>query len=150
MKKKNIYQNSLNILSQAGLKPYQQKKNEKYMNLKQIKHFKIILETWKKKNLKILSKNITNLQDKSINLPDPIDRASQEEEINLELKNRDREYKIITKINNTLKRIENFTFGYCKICDIEIGIKRLEAQPTANLCIDCKTLEELKKKQIYR
>ncbi|CUR53118.1 RNA polymerase-binding protein DksA [Buchnera aphidicola] len=149
MKKKN-FKNSLNLLFQAGLQPYKQKKNEKYMNLQQLKHFKIILETWKKKINKIITKNVFNIQDKSINLPDPIDRASQEEEINLELRNRDREYKIITKINNTLKRIENSTFGYCITCEIEIGIKRLEAQPIANLCIDCQTLSELKKKQIYR
>lgn len=148
--KKNIQKSSLNILKIAGLKPYILHENEEYMNKNQVKHFKKILETWKKEIMKIIQKNIFTLKEKNINLPDPIDRAVQEENFNLELRKRDREYKLIKKINDTLKRVENNVFGYCGICEIEIGIRRLEARPTAYLCIDCKTLAELRKKQRSR
>nr|WP_041750162.1 RNA polymerase-binding protein DksA [Buchnera aphidicola] len=148
--KKNPKKSSLNILSIAGLKPYILHKNEEYMNEAQIKHFKTILITWKKEITKTIQKNIFTIKNKNINLPDPIDRAAQEENFSLELRKRDREYKLIKKINDTLKRVENNTFGYCDICEIEIGIRRLEARPTAYLCIDCKTLAELRKKQISR
>ncbi|WP_075431822.1 RNA polymerase-binding protein DksA [Buchnera aphidicola] len=148
--KKKFQKSSLNILSIAGLKPYFLRKDEEYMNEMQIKHFKKILETWKKEVTKVIQKNIFIMKDKHINLPDPIDRAAQEENFNLELRKRDRDYKIIKKINETLKRVESNTFGYCGICEIEIGIRRLEARPTAYLCIDCKTLAELRKKQISR
>ncbi|NIH16655.1 MAG: RNA polymerase-binding protein DksA [Buchnera aphidicola (Periphyllus lyropictus)] len=147
MKKKNIKKSSLSILSIAGVNSYKKKKNEKYMNSKQINHFTIILETWKKQ----LNKNKINIYDiskKSSNFPDPIDRAVQEEEFNLELRNRERENTLIKKINITLKKIQEKEFGYCSFCGVEIGIKRLEARPTADLCIDCKTLEEIREKQI--
>lgn len=151
MKKKFFSsKSSLNILSIAGLKPYILKKNELYMNTLQIKHFQKILNTWKNEISKIIEKNIFNIKDKNINLPDPMDRATQEEIFNLELKKQDREYKLIKKINIALKKLENNIFGYCNICKIEIGIKRLEAQPIANLCIDCKILAEIKKKQITK
>lgn len=146
-KKKKIKQSSLSILSIAGVSSYQSKKHEKYMNPKQINHFKIILETWKKQ-LNKNKKNVYDLSKKSSNFPDPIDRAVQEEEFNLELRNQDRENKLIKKINSTLKKIQSKEFGYCASCGVEIGIKRLEARPTANLCIDCKTLEEIRDKQI--
>ena len=82
------------------------------------------------------------------NFPDPVDRAAQEEEFSLELRTRDRERKLIKKIEKTLKRIEDDDFGFCDCCGIEIGVKRLEARPTADLCIDCKTMAEIKEKQM--
>ncbi|WP_343187899.1 RNA polymerase-binding protein DksA [Buchnera aphidicola (Periphyllus koelreuteriae)] len=147
MNKKNKKRNSLSILSIAGVSSYKKKKNEKYMNNNQIKHFKKILETWKKQ-LNPDKKDLYYISKKSSNFPDPIDRAVQEEEFSLELRKRDRENKLIRKINSTLKKIQNKNFGYCSTCDVEIGIKRLEARPTAHLCIDCQTLEEIRDKQI--
>ncbi|WP_343184167.1 RNA polymerase-binding protein DksA [Buchnera aphidicola (Ceratovacuna keduensis)] len=147
-KKKKI--SSLSILSIAKVKPYKNKKNEKYMNKKQINHFKKILEAWKNQIEKKINYEKKNISKEQINFPDPIDRAVQEEEFNLKLQNNARNIKIIKKINNTLKKIELNDFGYCSSCDIKIGIKRLEARPTANLCIDCKTLSEIREKQIIK
>jgi DnaK suppressor protein len=146
-KNKNSKKSSLSILSLAGVKPYIKKKNEKYMNSNQINHFKKILEAWKKQ-LNKNKKNIYYMSKKSSNFPDPVDRAVQEEEFNLELLNQDRENKLIKKINYTLKKIQEKKFGYCSSCGVKIGIKRLEARPTAHLCIDCKTLEEIREKQM--
>ncbi|WP_343154429.1 RNA polymerase-binding protein DksA [Buchnera aphidicola] len=139
---------SLNVLSIAGLKPYQKKINEEYMNENQILHFKKILETWKNQLQFEVNHTLLYIQDKSTNFPDPIDRATQEEEFSLELRNRDRSRKLIKKIELTLKKIKNNEFGYCNSCGIEIGIRRLEARPTASLCIDCKTLAEIREKQM--
>ncbi|QTM69302.1 RNA polymerase-binding protein DksA [Buchnera aphidicola (Hormaphis cornu)] len=145
--KKTRKYSSLSILSIAGVLPYKEKKNEKYMNLSQINHFKKILKAWKNQLTSEIQQTTAYIQDESINFPDPVDRAVQEEEFNLTLRNRDREYKLINKIENTLKQIEINDFGYCNTCGVEIGIKRLEAQPIANLCIDCKTLSEIRQKQ---
>ncbi|NIH40962.1 MAG: RNA polymerase-binding protein DksA [Buchnera aphidicola (Periphyllus aceris)] len=146
-KNKNKKNTSLSILSIAGVCSYIKKKNEKYMNENQISHFKKILETWKKQ-LNKNKKDLYYMSKKSSNFPDPIDRAVQEEEFSLELRKRDRENKLIKKINITLKKIQNKNFGYCSTCGVEIGIKRLEARPTAHLCIDCQTLEEIRDKQM--
>ncbi len=142
--KKNI---SLNILDLAGIKPYKKKKNEKYMNNLQINHFKKILLTLHKQLTISSNKKYFNNKE-TINFPDPIDRAVQEEEFTFNLINKDREQKLINKIENTIKKINEKKFGYCETCGTKIGIKRLEAQPTANLCIDCKILSEIKEKQI--
>ncbi|BGI51080.1 MAG: RNA polymerase-binding protein DksA [Arsenophonus endosymbiont of Ceratovacuna japonica] len=139
---------SLSILTIARVEPYQEKQNEKYMNENQLIYFNRILKAWRDQLIKDVDRNVNNMQDKSVNFPDPIDRAVQEEEFNLELRNRDREYKLIKKIEKTLKKINNKDFGYCEICGIEIGIRRLEARPTASLCIDCKTLAEIREKQM--
>lgn len=88
------------------------------------------------------------MQDEASNFPDPTDRATQEEEFSLELRTRDRERKLLKKIENTLKKLETGDFGYCDSCGIEIGIRRLEARPTADFCIDCKTLAEIREKQM--
>lgn len=147
-RKKNKKTSSLNVLSIAGLKPYQKKIDEEYMNENQMWHFKKILKTWKNQ-LKIeINHTLLYIQDKSTNFPDPIDRAAQEEEFSLELRNRDRSRKLIKKIQETLKKIKDKDFGYCDSCGVEIGIRRLEARPTANLCIDCKTLAEIREKQM--
>lgn len=140
---------SLNVLKTAGVKPYQQEPHEKYMNTKQLLHFQCILKSWKDQLLKDIGYSTLRMKNAvSVNFPDPVDRAVQEEEFNIELRNRDRERKLIKKIESTLKKINMQDFGFCALCDIEIGIKRLEANPIAELCIDCKTLEEIKEKQM--
>ncbi len=145
MQKKNF---SLSLLNIAGVEPYKKKKNEKYMNNFQIKHFKkILIALYKQLTFNIKKKYLIKNKE-TINFPDPIDRAVQEEEFTFTLLNKDREKKLINKIENTIKKIKNKNFGYCDNCGTEIGIKRLEAQPTADLCIDCKILSEIKEKQI--
>ncbi|QJC29984.1 RNA polymerase-binding protein DksA [Enterobacteriaceae endosymbiont of Plateumaris sericea] len=148
MKKKNKILSSLNILSIAGVSPYEIEPKEEYMNKKQLLHFKKILQSWREQLINKDNHNISYIQDEVSKFPDPIDRATQEEEFNFELRNRDRERKLIKKIEMTLIKIKKNNFGYCQSCDIEIGLKRLEARPTANLCIDCKTLAEIREKQI--
>ncbi|XRX42460.1 MAG: RNA polymerase-binding protein DksA [Buchnera aphidicola (Eriosoma harunire)] len=147
-KTENMQRSSLSMLSIAGVTPYQEQKHEIYMNQKQITHFKKILTAWKNQLKNEVYRSISYMKDEATNFPDPIDRATQEEEFSLELRNRDRERKLIKQIENTLKKLNNNNFGYCESCNVEIGIKRLEARPTANLCIDCKTLEEIRKKQM--
>lgn len=141
---------SLNVLMLAGVKPYQQNCNEEYMSNSQLVHFRRILEAWKKQLINDIKQSVLHNKDDvvSINFPDPVDRAVQEEEFNIKLRNRDREYKLIQKIEKTLKKIDINEFGFCMLCAVEIGIRRLEARPTADLCIDCKTLEEIKEKQM--
>lgn len=147
-KKKKIKNSSLSILSIAGVNPYKEKLNEKYMNEFQLNHFKCILQAWNNQLKNEINKTVAYIQDEAFNFPDPIDRAVQEEEFNIKLRNRDRERRLIEKIKKTLKKIENKNFGYCESCFVEIGIKRLEARPTAELCIDCKILAEIREKQI--
>jgi DnaK suppressor protein len=139
---------SLSLLSVAGLEPYKEAKGEEYMNPKQLKHFKLILEAWLAQLKDEMGKTVSHMQDEAANFPDPADRATQEEEFSLELRARDRERRLIKKIEKTLKKIEIDDFGYCESCGVEIGIRRLEARPTADLCIDCKTLAELREKQM--
>jgi DnaK suppressor protein len=126
--------------------PYQAKKNEEYMNESQREHFQQILLDWKKRLEEEIEHTITHMQNEHLNLPDPNDRASQEEEFSLELRTRDRESKLLRKIGKALKRLANDDYGYCDSCGVEIGIRRLEARPTAELCIDCKQLEEQREK----
>ena len=95
-----------------------------------------------------VDRTVTHMKDEAANFPDPADRASQEEEFSLELRTRDRERKLIKKINDTIDKIESDDYGYCEACGIEIGIRRMEARPTATLCVDCKTLAEIKEKQV--
>lgn len=128
--------------------PYPLDNGEEYMNDSQKDHFKAILEEWKRQLMEEVDSTIHHLQEEAANFADPSDRASQEEEFSLELRTRDRERKLIKKINETIERIEEDDFGFCDACGIEIGIRRLEARPTASLCIDCKTLAEIKEKQI--
>lgn len=118
------------------------------MNAKQLGHFKIILEAWRNQLREEVDRTLSHMQDEAANFPDPVDRAAQEEEFSLELRARDRERKLIKKIEKTLQKIEEDDFGFCDSCGIEIGIRRLEARPTADQCIDCKTLAEIKEKQM--
>ena len=128
--------------------PYQAKPDEEYMNKKQLKHFQTILMNWKEELSQDLDKTVHTMQDEVTTFADPNDRASQESDMALELRNRDRERKLIKKIDDTLRNIEAEDYGYCEGCGVEIGLKRLEARPTATLCIDCKTLDEIREKQI--
>lgn len=131
-----------------GFTPYKEKKGEEYMNEAQQEHFRNLLLTWKKELMEEVDRTVSHMKDEAANFPDPADRASQEEEFSLELRTRDRERKLIKKIDSTLELIENEDYGYCDTCGIEIGIRRLEARPTATQCIDCKTLDEIREKQI--
>ncbi|MFC0117962.1 RNA polymerase-binding protein DksA [Pseudoalteromonas xiamenensis] len=143
-------QKKLGLLAQAGLEPYQEKPGEEYMNEAQLAHFKQILEAWRNDLRNEVDRTKTHMQDEAANFPDPVDRAAQEEEFSLELRARDRERKLIKKIEKTLQNIEDDDFGFCDSCGIEIGIRRLEARPTADQCVDCKTLAEIKEKQTGR
>ncbi|GIU03992.1 RNA polymerase-binding transcription factor DksA [Shewanella sp. c952] len=138
----------LGVLAIAGVEPYQEKPGEEYMNEEQSAHFKIILEAWRNQLREEVDRTLNHMQDEAANFPDPVDRAAQEEEFSLELRARDRERKLIKKIEKTLQKIEEEDFGFCDSCGIEIGIRRLEARPTADQCIDCKTLAEIKEKQM--
>ena len=124
-------------------------KNEKYMNKSQQKHFIFILNSWKQALESEQEKTEQLIQQDQSNFPDSLDRAAKEEEFMLELRKRERERKLILKIDLSLKDIEDDLYGYCETCGIEIGIKRLEARPTATQCIDCKTVDEIKEKQQF-
>ena len=130
--------------------PYVPKKGEEYMNARQLAHFRNILESLKADLLEDIERTVQTMQDEATVFADPNDRASQETDIAIELRNRDRERKLIKKIDDTIALIDNGDYGYCSACGVEIGIKRLEARPTASLCIDCKTLEEVREKQVAK
>ncbi|WP_300454350.1 RNA polymerase-binding protein DksA [Accumulibacter sp.] len=130
--------------------PYVPKAGEEFMNREQLDHFRGILETLKRQLMEDIERTVHTMKDEATVFADPNDRASQETDIAIELRNRDRERKLIKKIEETIDRIESGDYGYCAACGVEIGIKRLEARPTATLCIDCKTLEEVREKQIAK
>lgn len=144
----NMPNKTIGILALAGVQPYQEKPGEEYMNANQREHFKKILNAWRNQLREEVDRTVNHMQDEAANFPDPVDRAAQEEEFSLELRTRDRERKLIKKIEKTLKLIDEDDFGFCESCGIEIGIKRLEARPTADLCIECKTLAEIKERQM--
>ncbi|MGK0498637.1 MAG: DnaK suppressor protein [Oceanicoccus sp.] len=127
--------------------PYKTKKGEAYMSEKQCEHFRDILLAWKSDLMEEVDRTVSHMKDEAANFPDPADRATQEEEFSLELRTRDRERKLIKKIDSTINLIDADDYGYCEACGVEIGIRRLEARPTATQCIDCKTLDEIKEKQ---
>ena len=133
--------------------PYKNKKGENYMNDKQLAHFRKILEDIKLELGQDIDRTVHTMQDEATVFADPNDRASQESDMALELRNRDRERKLIKKINETIAKIDSIDsddYGYCDTCGIEIGLKRLEARPTATLCIDCKTLDEIRERQLAK
>ncbi len=127
---------------------YTPAENEEYMNDAQRQHLEQILIAWKQSLMEKVDDTVSQMKDEAANFPDPNDRASQEEEFSIELRTRDRERKLIKKIDESLELVWHEDFGYCEACGIEIGLPRLEARPTATLCIDCKTLSEIKEKQI--
>lgn len=130
-----------------GFEPYQAAAEEDYMNSGQEEHFRAILLAWKKSLMEEVDRTVHHMQDEATNFPDPNDRATQESEFSLELRTRDRERKLIKKIDEAITRLDNHEYGFCDACGVEIGVRRLEARPTATLCIDCKTLDEIREKQ---
>ncbi|KQB55146.1 molecular chaperone DnaK [Pseudomonas endophytica] len=137
-----------NTQSLSGFEPYVETKGEEYMGEPMRKHFTKILHKWKQDLMQEVDRTVDHMKDEAANFPDPADRASQEEEFSLELRARDRERKLIKKIDKTLQLIEDEEYGWCESCGVEIGIRRLEARPTADMCVDCKTLAEIKEKQV--
>ena len=131
-----------------GIAPYAEKRGEEYMNDNQIAHFRNILMAWKMELMEEVDRTVHHMQDDAANFPDPNDRATQESEFSMELRARDRERKLIKKIDESVHNLENDDYGYCEACGVEIGVKRLEARPTATLCIDCKILDEIREKQM--
>jgi DnaK suppressor protein len=136
------------VADDKGFKPYQPKRGEEYMNEGQQEHFRKILLSWKRELMEEVDRTVHHMQDEAANFPDPSDRATQESEFSLELRTRDRERKLIKKIDEALRSIESGDYGFCESCGVEIGIRRLEARPTATLCIDCKTLDEIRERQM--
>ncbi len=130
--------------------PYKLAKGEDYMSEKQLNHFREILTSVKDELMDDIERTVHTMQDEATSFADPNDRASQESDIALELRNRDRERKLIKKIDEALARIASGEYGYCDSCGVEIGLKRLEARPTATMCIDCKTLEEIRERQVAK
>jgi len=137
-------------LQHKTLPPYVPKKGEQYMNPRQRAHFRKMLEMLKEELLEDIDRTVQTMQEDATVFADPNDRASQESDIATELRNRDRERKLIRKIDETIARIDNGDYGYCDKCGVEIGLKRIEVRPTATLCIDCKTLDELRERQLAR
>lgn len=128
--------------------PYKIKKGEEYMNETQTDHFHNILGSWKRELMEEVDRTVSHMQDEAANFPDPNDRASQESDFTMELRTRDRERKLIKKIDESIDLLDSGDYGYCDDCGIEIGIRRLEARPTANQCIDCKSLSEIREKSM--
>jgi len=129
---------------------YKPKKGEPYMSPGQLDYFRQILNGLKAELSEDIDRTVHAMQDEATLFADPNDRATQESDISLELRNRDRERKLIKNIDKMLARIESGEYGYCDNCGIEIGLNRLEARPTATLCIDCKTLDEIRERQVAK
>ncbi len=144
---KAITKKTKESVSVSPLAVYKPKKNEEYMSHEQQEYFRQKLLWWQEQIFKDQGSTVTHLKGEALNFPDLIDRASMVEGYNLELKARDRERKFLKKIEESLERLENGEYGYCDDCGSEIGLERLEARPTANQCIDCKTIDEIKEKQ---
>lgn len=141
---KEILEPSLEVL---GIAPYKQKKDEEFMTLKMREHFTHILTLLRQQIMEEADRTVHHMKDDLVNYADPNDRASQEEEFRLELRARDRDRKLLKKIEESLQLLVNKDYGYCEVCGIEIGLRRLEARPTATLCIDCKMLDEIRERQ---
>ena len=130
-----------------NVKPYIARRGEQYMNKEQFDHFALILQNWKRDLMVEVDRTVLHMKDEAANFPDPNDRATQEEEFSLELRTRDRERKLIRKIDEALKRIEDGSYGYCLETGEEIGIKRLEARPVATLSVEAQERRERREKQ---
>ena len=140
----------LEDLKTRDIVPYEPEAGEEYMSPGQLAHFRKILENMKIDLSQDIDRAVHTMQDEATVFADPNDRASQESDMTLELRNRDRERKLIKKIDEIMKKIDTKEYGYCESCGIEIGLKRLEARPTATLCIDCKTLDEIRERQMAK
>ena len=130
-----------------GFKPYQPKRGEPYMSEGQLEHFRNILLAWKRELMEEVDRTVLHMKDEAANFPDPNDRATQESEFGLELRTRDRERKLLKKIDAALQRIEDGTYGYCEETGDEIGLRRLEARPVATLCVEAQERRELAERQ---
>ena len=140
--------NRKSALPVDGIEPYVIKEGEEYMDDNQLAHFREILVRWKKALEEEAERSVGQMKEEAANFSDPADRATQEEEFALELRTRDRERKLIRKIVKTIARVDADDYGFCDACGIEIGLQRLEVRPTAELCIDCKTTQEIKERQL--
>jgi DnaK suppressor protein len=139
---------SSNLLAgPRNVKPYIPRRGEQYMNKEQLEHFRQILNTWKRDLMQEVDRTVLHMKDEAANFPDPNDRATQESEFSLELRTRDRERKLIRKIEEAIKRIEDGNYGYCVETGEEIGIKRLEARPVATMCVEAQERRERREKQ---
>tara|TARA_R110002074_G_scaffold228259_2_gene399970 strand:+ start:176204 stop:176644 length:441 start_codon:yes stop_codon:yes gene_type:complete len=134
-------------VSHLDFKAYKPKKGEEHMSPEQLDHFRSILTDWKNGLMSDVDKTVHHMRDEASNFPDPTDRATQESDFSLELRTRDRERKLIKKIDESLDLIDSGDYGFCESCGIDISLKRLEARPTATQCIDCKSLDEIREKQ---
>ena len=132
-----------------NFKPYEPGKKEDYMSDAQLAHFRSILLKWRQELMEEVDRTVHHMRDEAANFPDPADRATQEEEFSIELRTRDRERKLIKKIDQTIDRLDEHDYGYCDTCGVEIGLRRLEARPTATQCVDCKSLDEIKERQLH-
>ena len=119
------------------------------MGTRQLDHFRDILLKWRLELMEEVDRTVIHMQEEAANFPDPADRATQEEEFSIELRTRDRERQLIKKIDQTVERIDQEDYGYCDTCGVEIGLRRLEARPTATQCVDCKSLDELRERQLH-
>ena len=129
--------------------PYQPGDDEPYMSKEQRQHFRAILTRWRTDLMEEVDRTMHHMQDEATSFPDQIDRATQEEEFTIELRTRDRERRLIRKIEQTIERVDQQDYGYCETCGLEIGLRRLEARPTADQCVDCKSLAEIKERQLH-
>ena len=145
--KKKTAKKSAGGKGKQGFEPYKLIKGEDYMNEAHVAHFNKLLQDWKHELMEEVDRTVHHMQDEAANFPDPNDRATQESEFTIELRTRDRERKLIKKIDEALDLLEAGEYGYCEQCGMEIGIRRLEARPTATLCIDCKSLDEIRERQ---
>ena len=130
-----------------GIDPYKPKRGEEYMSPEQLEHFRQILTAWKKELMFEVDRTVHHMQDEAANFPDPNDRATQESEFGLELRTRDRERKLLRKIDSALSRIDDGSYGFCDETGEEIGLKRLEARPVATLCLEAQERRELAERQ---
>ena len=121
--------------------------SENYMSSAQLAYFRQVLQDWRQSLLVEVNRTVNHMQDESTAFPDPSDRATQEEEFSIELRTRDRERKLLRKIDESLAQIDSGDYGYCETCGVQIGLPRMLARPTAALCIDCKTVEEMREQR---
>ena len=147
MTKKNIKIDTNSLIEQFGMKPYKLRVKEKYMSKRQLNHFKKILNSWKGQLEQEAEKTVNHMQKDSNSLADPNDRATQESEFGLELRTRDRERKLIRKIQSSLIKIDDGTFGYCEETGEQIGLQRLEARPVASLTLEAQERREITERQ---
>jgi len=145
---KGIAMKRNSALPVEGVESYEANDREEYMNNAQQEHFRQVLSAWKRSLMQEADRTVRNMRIDETHLSDPSDRATKEEEFALELRTRDRERKLIRKIDKTLRKLKDDEYGYCEACGIEIGLRRLEVRPTAALCIDCKTTQEIKERQL--